>query len=144
MASISVAQPKTDGLPSWQAGLIGGVAATALNLVVATVGGKALTAPDGYAPLTFLPVFSGSFGGVIAATAVYALIRRVSPKPMPVILGLTLAVLVASAYLPMRLLRPNVGERFAGVTPEIAELQFVMHSLVALVSLAALSRTRRA
>lgn len=130
-------------LPVWQAGLLGGVTATVLNMGIATVGGKLLNAPDSYAPLTFLPVFSGSFGGVVAATTVYALIRKIFPQPRPVIYGTTLAVLVASAYLPMRLLRPSgVSDRFTGVTPEIAELQFVLHTCVAITSLITLRLTR--
>ncbi len=127
-------------LSAWEAALLAGTTASALNFGIARAMARLLHAPASFAPFTALPILSGSFGGVFGATLAYALLIRLTPHPFPVIYGVTALVLLASVALPLRLFRPRPrrSKRFVGVTPAIAATLVGLHAVVALCSLSAL------
>jgi len=121
-------------LPVWAAGLAAGGAAFASNLLIAAIARTALNAPRTFAPLTVLPLVTGSIGGVVGATSVYALLCRLFRRPMTPIFAVTGVVLLASVSLPMRLFRSR-SPRFAGMTPALGVTLVSLHTVVALCSL---------
>ncbi len=129
-------QTKSDAphLPAWAAGLAAGSAALSLNLLITTVAKAALNTPRTFAPLTLLPLATGSVGGVLGATGVYALLCRLFRRPQVPLLAVTGGVLLASVSLPMRLFR-SPSSRFAGMTPALGVTLVALHTIVALCSL---------
>lgn len=113
------------------AGLIATGASTAINLVVANILRLLFNPPAEYAPLTFLPIFSGCLGGSLGAVTVFGLLAKFVRKPFPVFYLITGIVLIASYSLPLRLLN-STSPRFAGHTPPILVGQMIMHTIVAL------------
>ena len=128
-------------LPVWQAALLCGVGVFAVNIIIARVMAALLNAPPTFTPLTFLPVLSGSLGGVLLATAVFYGMTRLVSKPVPAIYVVTGVVLLASVVLPVRLFRtaPPPHPRFRGITVPIAATMLVLHTMVAAASLLAVS-----
>ncbi len=121
-------------LPAWAAGLAAGSAALSLNLLVAAAARASLNPPRTFAPLTLLPLATGSVGGVLGATGTYALLCRLFRRPKMPILAVTGSVLLASVSLPMRLFRSK-SPRFAGMTPALGVTLVGLHTVVALCSL---------
>ena len=127
-------------LPFWEAALVAGGIASALNFGIARIMARVLAAPTTFAPFTALPILSGSLGGVFGAMLVYAALLRFAPHPFPFFYMVTALVLLASVFLPLRLFRPRPtrSPRFTGVTPAIAATLLGLHTIVAACSLLAL------
>ncbi len=93
--------------------VVGGVlvvAATAADLIVATVLGGALGVPAGFTPLTAPAVAATTIAVMIAATAVFGWLARVRPDPRPAFVRIALVALVLSWV-------PDLGIWAAGVFP---------------------------
>jgi hypothetical protein len=127
-------------LPIWEAGLLAGLAATAIDFAIARLMARILHVPATFAPFTILPIASGGLGGAMGATGVYALLIHAVPHPLPMIGAVTALVLLASILLPLRLLksRPRRTNRFDGATPAVVIILVGLHTIVALCSLYAI------
>jgi hypothetical protein len=112
-------------------GLMAMVVSLLINLGLANLLRFLFKAPDEYAPLTFLPILSGSVGGVVGAYSVFGLIRLVTRKPLLPFYIVAAVVLVASFSLPLRLLN-STSPRFVGHNMPTLIGQMVMHTVVAL------------
>ena len=123
-------------------GLVAGALSTVLDLGVANVGKYLFDAPDTFAPFTFLPILSGGLGGAVGATGVYALLLRFSRRPAQTFRLVAGGVLLASFYLPTRLL-VSKSSRFAGATMPVILTMMVMHTVVAATSVYVLTRPTR-
>lgn len=123
-------------------GLVAGALSTVLDLGVANVGRYLFDAPQTFAPFTLLPILSGGLGGALGATGVYALLLRFSRRPVGTFRLLAGGVLVASFYLPTRLL-VSKSSRFAGASMPIILTMMIMHTVVAATSVYVLTRPTR-
>ena len=122
----------------WRA-LVAGTLSTLLDLGVANVVTYLFDAPEEYAPFTFLPILSGGMGGALGGAGVYTLLLRFNRQPEKAFRYTALLVLLGSYYLPTRLLVTK-SSRFAGANLPIILTQMIMHTLVAVTTVAVLTR----
>lgn len=104
------------------------VAATAADLILATVLRGALGVPAGFTPLSAPAVATMTIAGMIAATAAFGWLARVRPDPRGAFVRIALIALVLSWI-------PDLGIWAAGVFPHTTGTGIV--SLMALHPLAA-------
>lgn len=94
--------------------------------------------PADFPPFTFLPVLSGTIGGVVFASLVYTALRLTARNPDRSFFFVTLAVFALSLLLPLRLSFTR-SSRFKGVTPSAQMTLVLMHAVVATVAITALT-----
>jgi hypothetical protein len=67
----------------WLTGLGAGFVATALNSGIAAAARRLLGVPDAFAPFTLGPLATGSVGGALGVVATFAVLRRLTRRPLP-------------------------------------------------------------
>lgn len=112
--------------------------ALVLDLALGTAAPRLTRVPQDLPPFTFLPILSGTVGGVILASLVYSLLRAVSRTPDRLFFFVALSVFALSLGLPLRLSFTR-SPRFAGVTPSAQMVLVLMHAIVAVVSFVTLT-----
>ena len=118
--------------------LLAGLVAFLIDMAIGTVAPFLTGAPRQFPPFTLLPVLSGTVGGAILASAVYAVVRLAARNPDRVFFFVALGVFAFSLGLPLRLSYTR-SPRFAGVTPSAQMVLVLMHAVVAAVSFVALT-----
>lgn len=107
--------------------------AAVLNTLLAVGAAAVFGTPAAFEPFAISAVVIASVVGALGAGACFAVLNRFARRPVPLFLGVTGAVLVASMYPPIALALaeppPYPG---TGIGPVVALM--LMHVLVALVS----------
>jgi hypothetical protein len=118
--------------------LVAALIAFIIDFALGFIGTKLTGVPSDFPPFTLLPILSGTVGGAVAAALVYSVLRFVSPVPDRLFFFVSLAVFALSLSLPLRLSFTH-SARFAGVTPGAQMMLVLMHAVVAVVSVIALT-----
>jgi hypothetical protein len=131
-------------LPFWPlmvAGLLSGVGSTAANLVVAAFSSAIFPVPDNFRPFAAIPILAASMGGSLGAAGLFSLIARSTDRPQYYFKLTVLAVLALSFILPASLVEPS-SSTSAGVGWNIAAALMLMHSIVAFLSVRAITHLK--
>jgi hypothetical protein len=131
-------------LPFWPlmvAGLLSGVGSTVANLVVAAFSSAIFPVPDNFRPFAAIPILAASMGGSLGAAGIFSLIERSTDRPRYYFKAFVLAVLVLSFILPASLVEPATPTS-RGVGWNIAAALMLMHSIVAFLSVRAVSHLK--
>ena len=115
-------------------GAIAAVLAVGVNVVLVAVVPGAIGHPP-YGPLTIPPVALFTAVGVLLATVVYALVRRLADRP-----DRTFAVVAAVALLVSFVPDLTFARDLPGATTNGVVLLMVMHVVAAVVAVAVLTR----
>lgn len=121
----------------WFVALAAGIAATLIDLLIATIVTPLVNAPPGYASFTWLPILTGCIVGAFGALVVYSALWRFARRPIRAFLVIAVLVLVASYVLPI-LPIVNPLPRFEGVNWGIAFTLMFMHTVTAVIIVASL------
>jgi hypothetical protein len=113
--------------------LSAGAISFVVDMAIGTTASRFTGVPPAFPPFTFLPVLSGTFGGAVLASIVYAILRASARNSDRLFFFITLAVFALSLGLPLRLSFTK-SHRFAGVTPPAQMVLVLMHAVVATVS----------
>ncbi len=107
--------------------------ALVVDLAIGAAASRLTGVPRDFPPFTFYPLLSGTVGGTILASVVYATIRASAQNPDRIFFFVSLGVFALALGLPLRLSFTR-SVRFAGVTPSAQMVLVLMHAVVATVS----------
>ena len=126
----------------WVSGLIALIGSLIANAIVDTVFFPMTGVPESVMTFNIAgPVGAFTTIGVIGATIVYAVVRKLSSDPNKVFIRIAAVVLIVS-FLP-DLFVHNLGPMFAAITTSGAVLLMAMHILCAAVTVTVLTKLTR-
>ncbi len=119
----------------WRTGVIALPAAGAANLLVRAIGVRVFSVSPDFKPLQVGPVIFFTLVGIVGAVTVFAVVARLTRRPVGVYRALALAVLALSFLPDLSLLSipPSAEGQMAGMAatgPEVAIL-LLMHVVTA-------------
>lgn len=142
MASSTSPSHAISGFPLWQAGLIAALAAAVANAIVYGLSQLFDTLPDsvlvespaGEEPITLLPILILSFIPILLATGVFALLKRFTAQPSPILWITGMILMLLSLFSPVTI---------ADAPADMKTTLVVMHIVAAIVGLGVLTRLVR-
>jgi hypothetical protein len=124
------------------AGLLAGIGATIVNLLVAAVASAIFPVPTAFRPFMPLPILAACLGGSLGVAGLYGLLERTSRNPKRAFTTIALVALLVSFILPVWLLEPSIPGK-PGVGLEILSALILMHIIVVWLSVRAIQRLSR-
>jgi hypothetical protein len=119
------------------------ILAVLANVLVATVAPATLPIEPGFLPLTGPGVVAFTVIGVGAAIAVFALVARISGRPIRTFRIIALVALVLSLLPDLLLLTAGENAPFTGITPLSVGVLMLMHVVAAAISVGLLTTLTR-
>ena len=127
----------------FRAGLIAGVVAAIINVVIALVARSVIAGvPGDFGPFAPFAVASSTIFGALAGAAVFALISRVSRRPVPVFTVVAVLFLLFSFASPLYIMGSD-SPRFAGANGSTAAALILMHLVTGITTIRMLTSTAR-
>lgn len=121
------------------AGLLAGTGAGLVNLLLAAIASAIFPVPPTFRPFMAWPILAACLGGSLGVAGLYGLMDRFTRKSQRSMLFATLTALLISFILPAQLLDPE-SSNSPGVGLEIVLTLFLMHTIVAWLSIRAIQR----
>ncbi|WP_439028069.1 DUF6069 family protein [Haloarchaeobius sp. DT45] len=109
--------------------------AVIVNTLLLVVGQRFVDIPVGFDPLSIGSVVTASAAGAVAATVVYVILDRLVTETDKLMTGIASFVLILSV-VPVFVVAPTLAE---GVGPGVLVLLVLMHAVVAVASVGALT-----
>lgn len=125
-----------------RAGLLAGVLAAVVNVLIGLVAASLLNTSDQFGPFQWFAVVPSSIAGALAATAVFALLSRFTRRPVRLFTIIAAVALVLSFSNPL-IIMGSQDPRFAGATWPVVLVLMLMHVVVAVFSVRLLTATAR-